>query len=204
MQKNNSKKDEILNVASELFLSQGYKGASVNEMSRRSGISKETFYRYFKSKQALFVAVLDKELQNYLQGLEWLDSLGEDEDMCKTLFYIGTMLLKTVLADRTMALRYLIFHETVARPEIGQVYYAHGPLVAYNALESYFNRQKKKGAVSRFDARTLGIYFTALILHKPVLEFQCGVIKKVKKEELDKYVKNVVKDFLSVYFERSQ
>ena len=59
-----TKREAILEIASELFLSLGYKGASVNEMSRRSGISKETFYRYFKSKQELFVAVLDKELQN--------------------------------------------------------------------------------------------------------------------------------------------
>src|SRR5690606_10698485 len=46
-----AKEQEVLDVATEYFLKHGYQGASINEMARQSGISKESIYRYFSSKK---------------------------------------------------------------------------------------------------------------------------------------------------------
>ncbi len=51
-----AKEQEVLDVATEYFLQHGYRGASINAMARSSGISKESIYRYFSSKQQLFEA----------------------------------------------------------------------------------------------------------------------------------------------------
>lgn len=48
-----AKKAQILDVASEWFLTHGYAGTSVSAMARQSGISKVSIYRYFSSKEAL-------------------------------------------------------------------------------------------------------------------------------------------------------
>jgi len=53
-------KRRILRVAAAEFAKKGYDGARVDEIVRRCGISKNLVYHYFDSKEALFVAVLER------------------------------------------------------------------------------------------------------------------------------------------------
>lgn len=52
-------KQRILTVASDEFANKGYDGARVDEIVRRSKVSKNLIYYYFGSKEALFIAVLE-------------------------------------------------------------------------------------------------------------------------------------------------
>ena len=63
------KREEVLDIASENFLSKGFDGTSINVMAREAGISKESIYRYFGSKEDLFLAVVERELAVYRQGM---------------------------------------------------------------------------------------------------------------------------------------
>jgi AcrR family transcriptional regulator len=56
----NAKKDEIIEIAFELFFSKGYSVVSVNDIIKEAKISKGGFYTYFKSKQEVFVAIVKK------------------------------------------------------------------------------------------------------------------------------------------------
>ena len=56
--KTDQKRLAILAAAGELFREQGYSGASMAAVSERVGGSKATLYRYFQSKEDLFVTVL--------------------------------------------------------------------------------------------------------------------------------------------------
>jgi AcrR family transcriptional regulator len=47
------RKNEILDAAQELFLTQGYEKISVENIIKKAGIAKGTFYYYFKSKEDL-------------------------------------------------------------------------------------------------------------------------------------------------------
>ncbi len=54
------KKEIILNTARTLFWKHGFRRVSVEEICKKSGISKMTFYRYFPNKIELAKAVFDK------------------------------------------------------------------------------------------------------------------------------------------------
>src|SRR5262245_45805114 len=68
------KRDEVLKIACEYFLSHGYHGASINAMARDSGISKESIYRYFDGKEELFKAVIGHELELYQSRIDTVNS----------------------------------------------------------------------------------------------------------------------------------
>ena len=53
------KRERIFKVALTEFSSKGYNAASINSIARDSGISIGGMYRYFRSKEALFMAILD-------------------------------------------------------------------------------------------------------------------------------------------------
>jgi TetR/AcrR family transcriptional regulator len=52
-------KNRILQIAGEEFANRGYDGARIDEIVRRSRVSKNLIYHYFDSKDALFIAVLE-------------------------------------------------------------------------------------------------------------------------------------------------
>lgn len=51
-------KEKILAAGQALFRAQGYHGTGINEILKASGVSKGSFYNYFKSKEAFAIEVL--------------------------------------------------------------------------------------------------------------------------------------------------
>src|SRR3989475_8484718 len=49
---------EIVTAALEVFVQRGFAAARLEEVARRAGVTKGTLYLYFKSKEALFKAVV--------------------------------------------------------------------------------------------------------------------------------------------------
>ncbi|MFH0882445.1 MAG: TetR/AcrR family transcriptional regulator [bacterium] len=70
----NVRRDELLDLAWELFTEVGYEEASVQEIVDRANIAKGTFYHYFKSKEELLEAVLNRTVEHNLPTLEALVS----------------------------------------------------------------------------------------------------------------------------------
>ncbi|MGE5374304.1 MAG: TetR/AcrR family transcriptional regulator [Bacteroidota bacterium] len=62
-QRSEETRTKIMEAAIKLFSKRGYNKASVDEICEEAGISKGAFYHHFKSKQALFLALLDGWLQ---------------------------------------------------------------------------------------------------------------------------------------------
>ena len=58
------KKDLIAEAALACFKQSGYGGASVDDIVKRSGISKGGIYWHFKSKEEIFLYLLEKEIEN--------------------------------------------------------------------------------------------------------------------------------------------
>jgi len=53
-------KDRILNVALDLFYSQGLRATGIDRIIRESGVAKASFYRHFPSKDQLIVEALKR------------------------------------------------------------------------------------------------------------------------------------------------
>ncbi|MFO0896990.1 MAG: TetR/AcrR family transcriptional regulator [Pirellulales bacterium] len=68
--------DEILEVAVELFAARGYAGADTQLVADRLGVGKGTIYRYFPSKEALFLAAVDLGMRRLRESV---DAVAEAE-----------------------------------------------------------------------------------------------------------------------------
>jgi len=54
------RREEILDVALKLFAKRGFPNTEMQELADRAGIGKGTLYRYFPSKEDLFLAAADR------------------------------------------------------------------------------------------------------------------------------------------------
>ena len=67
----------ILEAGLEVFSADGFGGATVDAIARVAGLSKPNLLYYFPSKDAIYRALLDRLLQNWLDPLRALDPEGE-------------------------------------------------------------------------------------------------------------------------------
>jgi TetR/AcrR family transcriptional repressor of mexJK operon len=191
------KQVEVLNVASDYFLSHGYKGTSINAIARDSGISKESIYRYFSSKKELFEAVIAKELAEYRSKVEFLDYETASIPLETALTRIAETILGVVTTERTMALRRLIFQQVRQSPDIGQYYYEIGPQAAYANLEKIFTAHRDE---TGFDPESLAQYFVSMVLHRSVLQRECGISKPMPRSRIRVQAARTTADFLKAFF----
>ncbi|MCM8808806.1 MAG: TetR/AcrR family transcriptional regulator [Candidatus Omnitrophica bacterium] len=61
-----NKKNVIMKVAEKLFSKKSYSKTTVEEITKRAGIGKGTFYLYFKDKNDLFFSIIKQEFENFM------------------------------------------------------------------------------------------------------------------------------------------
>jgi len=70
----------ILEAALEVFSNYGFRGSTVDQIAQRANMSKPNLLYYFRRKEDIYVAVLEKILADWLAPLEQLDEAGEPVD----------------------------------------------------------------------------------------------------------------------------
>ena len=64
MKKGEKRKKELLKIAYDMFLTQGYENTSVDEIIEKAQIAKGTYYYHFKSKEQMLEEVIDMMIDN--------------------------------------------------------------------------------------------------------------------------------------------
>jgi TetR/AcrR family transcriptional regulator, mexJK operon transcriptional repressor len=111
--------ERILDIATELFLAEGYGATSIERVAQRARISKRTFYHRFPDKAALFGAVVHRIIQRLRPpaGTPLYDG-GSLEDILRRL---ARLALRAALAPMALALSRLMIAEAQRFPELAAI-----------------------------------------------------------------------------------
>lgn len=71
------RRDSIIEAAKRLFTERGYQATTLHDIGAAVGISGPALYRHFASKQALFIAVAEEGLHDFLGPAEELRSKSD-------------------------------------------------------------------------------------------------------------------------------
>jgi TetR/AcrR family transcriptional repressor of mexJK operon len=190
------KREEVLDIASENFRVKGFDGTSINVMAREAGISKESIYRYFGSKEDLFLAVVERELTVYRQSMIDTGRNYQGKSLREALSMVADATLRVASDDRTLALRRLIFQMSANGSKVGHHYFTSGPEIAYQNLLRLFEHYKPN---SVFTVDKLSRYFVSMVLHRTMLRRECGIQAPLTDEEIKQFSVSAVDDFLLAF-----
>jgi AcrR family transcriptional regulator len=76
------RKNQILTAAEEVFTEKGFDQARMGDIAEQTGLSKGTLYLYFKSKDDLIIAILDRLFQLEFRQMEKLIVADKSARQC--------------------------------------------------------------------------------------------------------------------------
>jgi len=83
------KKNELLAAAKEVFAEKGYKAAGISDIAKRSQMAVGSFYKYYESKEAIFLEVYVAENSRIREEtMRRVDWQGEPEAIVEQLFAV--------------------------------------------------------------------------------------------------------------------
>ena len=195
------KRRAIIQAAVAVFLQKGYKGASVDEIAGLAGVSKQTMYRYFQDKEALFSEIVLGTIDQIGEPFyEAIVSLREPEDLEGDLRELARRLVAIVMQPRLLQLRRLVIGEAARFPELGRAYYERGPGRTIAALASSFERLSERGLLRVDDASVAASGFLWMAVSVPLNEATLrGEDDRFNQSELDSFADEGVRVFMAAY-----
>ncbi|QVQ51219.1 TetR/AcrR family transcriptional regulator [Spiractinospora alimapuensis] len=163
------KRAAILSAAEAIFLVSGYLATNMDEVASRSGVSKQTIYKHFGNKEALFVEIVTRRTREAGDHVHFeLPEPELAEDVVPYLSSYAYRQLSVVLTPELMSLRRLVVGEVSRFPDLARVLYEHGPQRAVDALAESFTRIAARGLLRVDNPTTAATHFNWLVMGEPV------------------------------------
>lgn len=188
---------ELLDIATEVFMEHGFEGASTNEIAKRANCSKTTLYCRFPTKQALFIAVLERRMAAMFKELE--SALPDDGPLEETLMEFGSRVLRIALSDEKIRLQRVVSMEAERFPEVAARYFELGPDRCYRRLSRYFCEQIKRGRLVNEDPHLMAEHLISLITGGPVTWRMLGLRNDSGSKDHRRRLQGAVRVFLRAY-----
>jgi len=189
--------DQVLEGARRVFMSDGFEGASVDEIARVAEVSKATLYRYFPDKRLLFMEVANAEC--YRQSREALDSIDASAPPREVLSQAGHHFLRFITSKLGQQIFRICVAESDRFPELGQRFYNSGPAVMRAEMASYFEQAEQRGELKIQDRILAADQFGELCKADLWARLMFGVAKSVTEAEIDRVVQGAVETFMARY-----
>lgn len=183
--------ENILNIAAQVFLEEGFDRASVSAIARLAGASKETLYARYPSKEALFEAVIVRKTEILLRKFSRL--LLSQEPVGKVLEAYGLNLLNLMLSPQMQRLNRTLIAAAPKFPELAESFWTLCPEREQAQLAGYLEGRITTGA-----SKAAELFFS-LCLGQFLFHAQLLVRRPPTRVARELHIHEVVKRFLAAY-----
>ena len=193
--------EKILGAAEAAFLEHGYLCTSMDAVADLAGVSKQTVYSNFGSKEALFLRVVHEMTGGAAETLFENDQSVEYPDSVADYFYSASVAqLSVVMTSRLMRLRRMVIGEVERFPELGRELHRSGPKPSIDKFARAIRRYQASGALKSGDPMKAAKHYNWLLMGEPVNSAMLlGDDGLPTKSEIAKHAKDCVDLFLSAY-----
>lgn len=195
--KKGRKFDQVLDGAREIFLRDGFEGASVDEIARAAGVSKATLYSYFPDKRLLFSEVARIECNR--QAEEALDVIGTDAPIEVVLHEAANRIVRFFLSEFGRQVFRICVSESYRFPELGRRFYESGPKLVRERMTKVLAPYVEQGILKIDDMELAANQFGELCKADLFVRSLCGVCGEIRETDIERVVNGAVEMFLARY-----
>jgi TetR/AcrR family transcriptional repressor of mexJK operon len=195
------KRRDILRAAREVFLANGYAGASITEVAAQAGASKVTVYRHFRDKEALFVAVVESAIEEAEDRTRTMvEALAESIDLAADLRAFARQHVEDVTQPHLVRMRRMLIAEAERFPALARAWHRRAPRKAHQTLGAVIGRLADRGKLTVDDAERAAEHLNYLILAAPLDEAMFTArTTPFPRARLHRWADDAVRVFLAAY-----
>jgi AcrR family transcriptional regulator len=159
--------EELITSALQLFAERGFAKTSLKDVGKKAGVSKATVYLYFKNKEDLLLAAVQKSVVPILDFADdyEIDSDASASEMIRTLMHRWI----DEFAERSlMGLPKLVMAESANFPALGQLYVDAVLQRARRLFQRILKRGVGAGEFREIDVREVVHVLLAPLLHAQI------------------------------------
>jgi TetR/AcrR family transcriptional repressor of mexJK operon len=195
------KRSAITEAATELFLRNGYRGTSMDEIAAAAEVSKQTVYKQFADKEQLFCHVVEALVRAASDPVyEAVRELEFTGDIEMELLAVARRQLELVLEPQLMQLRRLVIAEATRFPQLGQVFFDQGPRRTIEAFTDAIGQLGERGVLRIDDPAVAATQFNWLVMGEALNQAMLlGLAQPPDPKELDHWATTGVSTFLAAF-----
>lgn len=195
--KKGRKFDQVLEGARDVFLCDGFEGASVDDIARAAGVSKATLYSYFPDKRYLFMKVAKTECCK-LAG-QALDTIDMTAPVRKILMDIAEQMTGFITSEFGKRIFRVCVGESDRFPELGREFYESGPKMIRDELVRVFEMAMARGELEIEDMQLAADQFHELCKADLFSRIVFKMQDEFTEEERQRVAKGAVDMFMARY-----
>lgn len=188
-QKKNEKYANLISAAYELFENEGIGAVSIDDIVKKAGVAKGTFYLYFKDKLDLISKLIMKKAAEYMKFEIEIPEIHSDEDVGRCIRGYINMVVDFLEKNRTLT---LLIDKNVHVCVSAVIENREGPLKElYDRILVYF---ESRGYCEKQTAVKMYLYINLIV------SSCCNAILRGKPytlEEVKPYLYDIV--YMSIY-----
>ncbi len=168
-----AKLEQIRGGAQRVFLERGFAGASTDAIASESGVSKQTLYAYYPSKEALLADVLRHLIHENPQSPLW--EVGEmqldtPKELRGALDSLARRAVASLMQPDYLALIRVVIAETPRLPQVGALFRSAVPEQLLGGVVRLLEGARAKGVVGEVNADAASRMFMGALLTYAILD----------------------------------
>jgi AcrR family transcriptional regulator len=192
-----ARRERFIECAEKLFLRDGYARTSVNTVVRLAGGSLATLYAEFKTKEALFEAVIARRAASAFPPRDC--SAGQPCEVRQALRALAARLHARALSPNTLAIYRLAISEGPRLRSVRTAVLERGLDLLLARLAEIFSGMNDAGILRVADAALAASRFVALVHGQHQFIGACGATERLPGRVRSRHVEAAVDAFLEIY-----
>lgn len=190
-----AKSEAILDAAAQVLFQRGF-SASVAEIARQAGVSKQTVYNHFGGKAELVRALAERRVHQVTAPLETADAAEHPRD---ALAAYARILLEAVATPNSVGFMRLAVQSSVKMPEVGRVLYEAGPRASAERLAEFLAEEHEAGRLNVPDPLLAAEIFRGMAIGSWQIAGLLGVGREITPVEIDRIAEEAADRFMRAY-----
>ena len=190
-----AKGEAILDAAVEVLGERGL-GASMEEVARRAGVSRQTIYNHYGSKAELIRALVDRRVADITAPLEMP---GADEHPEEALADFARTMLQAIISPRSTAMMRLYIQGAAEAPDVARAVFEAGPKASRARLAAFLARETADGRLSVDNPAMAAEFFGGMVVGTYQLADLLGVDRGLTDAQIEVIAREAARRFMRAY-----
>ena len=196
LSRSGQKRQQVLVAAIDLFCSQGFPHTSMDEVAKLAGVSKQTVYSYFGSKDELFVAAIESKCvsHNLNDGL-----LSDPTEPELALTQFALQFGKMIVSPETITVFKTCVAQSESHPEVSRLFFEAGPQHIVGILADYLAAIDLLGKYCFGNPQHSAVRFCLMLFGELKLKLELGLAVDELLGDREKYILGCADMFLKAH-----